>query len=241
MKNQKNFTLIELLVVIAIIAILAAMLLPALNAAREKAKTADCIGKQKQLGIGFMQYTDDYEGTFTLFQSTTYMDPVSGNREYWPGTLTEGGYAGNTNLFVCTNVKNESVDYQRIRKNEPKSKFDNAWTVVDVGYNYGYIGSSQALFSSTNPSYNQPVKTSQLKTPSRTLLIAEATDRNRKIGNPFVSYVYSATASQVYSRHGSSSVSTRTDGHVETVIASGKGESWIIAAYNGPLKDVWSR
>ena len=59
---KKNFTLIELLVVIAIIAILAAILLPALQSARERAQSASCISNLKQTGLAAQTYLDDHKG-----------------------------------------------------------------------------------------------------------------------------------------------------------------------------------
>jgi len=59
---KTKFTLIELLVVIAIIAILASLLLPSLNAARDKARAVKCMNNQKNLGFGTVYYADDYSG-----------------------------------------------------------------------------------------------------------------------------------------------------------------------------------
>lgn len=60
-KNLKAFTLIELLVVIAIIAILAAILFPVFGRARENARRSSCLSNVKQIGLGLMQYSQDYD------------------------------------------------------------------------------------------------------------------------------------------------------------------------------------
>jgi len=59
MDKQKGFTLIELLVVIAIIAVLMAILMPALNRAREQGKRAICLNNLKQLSLAWILYADD--------------------------------------------------------------------------------------------------------------------------------------------------------------------------------------
>src|SRR6201990_1309136 len=70
--TRAAFTLIELLVVIAIIAILAAILFPVFAQAREKARQTSCLSNEKQLGLGVLQYVQDYDEVFPMANSTNW-------------------------------------------------------------------------------------------------------------------------------------------------------------------------
>ncbi|MBN1445542.1 MAG: DUF1559 domain-containing protein [Candidatus Omnitrophica bacterium] len=101
-----GFTLIELLVVVAIIAILAAMLLPALSQARERARAALCISNMKQLGLAMEMYCQDHNSYFVGQPSSDWITKSSWDflLHKWTGT---GGYAnGGIDYIGGTGYKN---------------------------------------------------------------------------------------------------------------------------------------
>lgn len=107
--RKKGFTLIELLVVIAIIAILAAILFPVFARARENARRASCSSNLKQIGLGVMQYSQDYDEKLPA-------------RVYFGGAPGEGSwrdviqpYVKSTQLFACpSNTGNTQPTWPRL-------------------------------------------------------------------------------------------------------------------------------
>lgn len=116
--ERRGFTLIELLVVIAIIAILAAILFPAFARARENARRTSCMSNLKQMGLGAMQYVQDYDEKFYwTYSPNAATAPPDG--VYWFGDATNWvwpqllhPYTKSIQIVVCpSRATNTSTPY----------------------------------------------------------------------------------------------------------------------------------
>src|SRR5215469_12664896 len=113
-RNPKKggFTLIELLVVIAIIAILAAMLLPALTQAKQKAKRTQCLSNNKQIAVAMMMYATDSNEQLPALNSGYWQTGLTTN--WWFNILDNGNYitgvARTNNVWRCPAVMPGDID-----------------------------------------------------------------------------------------------------------------------------------
>lgn len=150
---KKNFTLIELLVVIAIIAILAGMLLPALNKARNRAKSTSCMSNQKSIGSLIQMYGEDYG----------YIVPARDNNSVWREQYWDS--------ILCRNY-NLKIDLNNAASRE-KSIF--CCPVEKSGFGSWYYGVSALLCGNltTTPQFTGVKKTSLIIHPGTAWIMCD--------------------------------------------------------------------
>jgi prepilin-type N-terminal cleavage/methylation domain-containing protein/prepilin-type processing-associated H-X9-DG protein len=162
--NRHNgFTLIELLVVIAIISLLAAILFPVFARARENGRRASCQSNLKQIGIGMLQYAQDYDETLPAI----YYAGGTANQKNWYQVIQP--YLKSTQVLVCPSVKKDSTS-------DP----------LDGGVSYGlnvmaYGTETPArtspcglwLDTQSDPQFHYDVKLSQVTNAAETVWVAD--------------------------------------------------------------------
>ena len=147
------FTLIELLVVIAIIAILAAMLMPALQQARERGRTATCINNMKQVGLAIQMYQRDFDDWSMPYEflgaSTTWGTGLIRYKYLMPKTMICPTYDGSEDKTIPVLSLSSANEW-------------NVSAYSPYGYNYRWLGGGQ----------NTPVpKVSSFKHSSKLLML----------------------------------------------------------------------